>query len=154
MTCHVKHSLASSVNCYLKQCWKKKCSTQVSLQTYYLKYAIMWNKETTDCSCSPFLLSFKFLFPEIQSNIICKRPGLCTSVNNFDREQVVSWESCNVIGSGRRAVFSYLLTTGIVTNYAKCRVKLRIERAKFQNMTKTKNKRWQKHYFSSFSFNY
>ena len=36
-------------------------------------------------------------------------------------------------------MFSYLLTTGIVTNYAKRRVKLRIERAKFQNMTKTKN---------------
>ena len=35
----------------------------------------------------------------------------------------------------------YLLTTGMVTNYAiKRRVKLRIERAKFQNMTKTKAK--------------
>ena len=31
-----------------------------------------------------------------------------------------------------RAVFSYLLTTVLVTNYAKRRVKLRIERAKFQ----------------------
>ena len=31
-----------------------------------------------------------------------------------------------------RAVFSYLLTTVMVTNYAKRRVKLRIERAKFQ----------------------
>ena len=31
-----------------------------------------------------------------------------------------------------RAVFSYLLTTFMVTNYAKRRVKLRIERAKFQ----------------------
>ena len=31
-----------------------------------------------------------------------------------------------------RAVFSYLLTTVMVTNYAKHRVKLRIERAKFQ----------------------
>ena len=30
------------------------------------------------------------------------------------------------------AVFSYLLTTVMVTNYAKRRVKLRIERAKFQ----------------------
>ena len=30
------------------------------------------------------------------------------------------------------AVFSYLLTTGMVTNYAKRKVKLRIERAKFQ----------------------
>ena len=34
-------------------------------------------------------------------------------------------------------VFSYLPTTGMVTNHAKRRVKLRIERAKFQNMTKT-----------------
>ena len=36
-----------------------------------------------------------------------------------------------------------ILTTGIVTNYAKRRVKLRIERAKFQNKytkTKTKNR--------------
>ena len=31
-----------------------------------------------------------------------------------------------------RAVFSYRLTMVLVTNYAKCRVKLRIERAKFQ----------------------
>ena len=31
-----------------------------------------------------------------------------------------------------RAVFSFLLTTVKVTNYAKCRVKLRIERVKFQ----------------------
>jgi len=31
-----------------------------------------------------------------------------------------------------RAVFPYLLTTVMVTNCAKCRVKLRIERAKFQ----------------------
>ena len=31
-----------------------------------------------------------------------------------------------------RGVFSYLLTTVMVTNYAKRRVKLRIERAKFQ----------------------
>ena len=31
-----------------------------------------------------------------------------------------------------RAVFSYLLTTVMVTNYAKHRVKLQIERAKFQ----------------------
>ena len=31
-----------------------------------------------------------------------------------------------------RAVFSYLLTTVMVTNYAKRGVKLRIERAKFQ----------------------
>ena len=30
-----------------------------------------------------------------------------------------------------RAVFSYLLTTVMVTNYAKRRVKLQIERAKF-----------------------
>ena len=47
-----------------------------------------------------------------------------------------------------RAVFSYLLTTGMVTNYAKHSVKLRIERAKFQNMTKTKTETetetWQK----------
>ena len=35
-----------------------------------------------------------------------------------------------------RAVFSYLLTTVMVTNYAKRRVKLQIERAKFQ--------KWQK----------
>ena len=32
----------------------------------------------------------------------------------------------------KRAVFSYLLTTVMVTSYAKRRVKLRIERAKFQ----------------------
>ena len=70
---------------------EKKCSTQVSLQTYYLKYAIMWNKETTHCSCSSFLLSFKILCPEIQSNIICKRPGLCTSVNNFIYLFLWSW---------------------------------------------------------------
>ena len=44
-----------------------------------------------------------------------------------------------------KAVFSYLLTMGMVTNYAKCRVKLQIERAKFQNMTKTKTKTKQKH---------
>ena len=31
-----------------------------------------------------------------------------------------------------RAVFSYLLTTVMVTNYAKRKVKLRIERARFQ----------------------
>ena len=45
-----------------------------------------------------------------------------------------------------RSEFSYLLTTGMVTNYAKRRVKLRIERANFQNMTKkqTKSKHWQK----------
>ena len=42
-----------------------------------------------------------------------------------------------------RAEFSYLLTTGMVTNYAKRRMKLQIERANFQNMTK-KNKQKQK----------
>ena len=45
-----------------------------------------------------------------------------------------------------KAVFSYLLTMGMVTNYAKRRVKLQIERAKFQNMTKTKTKTKQKHW--------
>ena len=54
-----------------------------------------------------------------------------------------------------RAVFSYPLTTGMVTNYAKRRVKSQIERAKFQNMnktkTKTKQKHRQKHDFFSFS---
>ena len=41
-----------------------------------------------------------------------------------------------------------ILTTGIVTNYAKRRVKLRIERAKFQNKytkMKTKIETKQKH---------
>ena len=69
----------------------------------------------------------------------CVRLWITSFIYFFDREQVVSWEYCNRIRSGRRAVFSYLLTMGIVTNYAKRRVKLRIERAKFLNMTKTKN---------------
>ena len=69
------HFSYSSVNCYLKQCWKKN---------FYPSFiAVMWSKDTTCCSCSSFLLSFKFLFPDIQSNIFWQRPGLCTSVNNF-----------------------------------------------------------------------
>ena len=160
VTCHVKHTLASTVICYLKKCWKKKCSTQVSLQKYYLKHAIMWSKETTRYSCSSFLLSFKILFPEIQSNIIWKRSWLCTSVNNFIYLFLWSWAGgiLKILQSywfRERAVFSFLLTAGMVTNYAKLSAELRIERAKFQNMTKTKMKqkqnRWQKHYFSSFS---
>ena len=60
-----------------------------------------------------------------------------------------------------RAVFSYLLTTGMVTDNTNHRVKLRIERSKFQNMkkkkkkktkakTKTLTKKHDKHHFSSF----
>lgn len=88
------------------------------------------------------LLNFYFLKYSPTSSVKdqgCVRLWITSFIYFFDREQVVSWESCNVIGSGRRALFSYLLTTGIVTNYAKRRVKLRIERAKFLNMTKTKN---------------
>ena len=69
----------------------------------------------------------------------------------FDREWAVSLESCNLIGSGSGQHFPISWPRGMVTNHTKHRVKLRIERAKFQNMTKTKNKRWQKHDFSSFS---
>jgi len=57
------------------------------------------------------------------------------------------------------AVLFYLLTMVMVTNYANHSVKLRIERATFQNMTNTKTKtkqkldknKRQKHDFSSFS---
>ena len=78
-------------------------------------------------------------------------------INFFDRERAVSWESCNMIGS-RSGQYSpifwprswyihtyihklylssdfsvaYIATWYMVTNYAKHRVKLQIERAKFQ----------------------
>ena len=77
------HFSYSSVNCYLKQCWKKN---------FYPSFiAVMWSKDTTCCSCSSFLLSFKILFPDIQSNIFWQRPGLCTSVNNFIYFFLWSW---------------------------------------------------------------
>ena len=94
------------------------------------------------------LLNFYFLKYSPTSSVKdqgCVRLWITSFIYFFDHEQAVSWESCNLIGSGRRAVFSYLLTTGMVTNYTKRRVKLQLERAKFQNMTKTKKqKHWQK----------
>ena len=49
----------------------------------------------------------------------------------FDRERRYP-ENPAIWLARERAVFSYLLTMVMVTNYMKCRVKLRIERAKFQ----------------------
>jgi len=60
----------------------------------------------------------------------------------------------------QQAVFSYLLTTVMVTKYAKCRVNFRIERAKSQNMTKTKRKQkqnkkhWQKQMTKTWLFQF
>ena len=116
VTCQVKHTLASSVNCYLKQCWEKNFYPSFIAKILPKKYAIMWNKETTRCSCSSFLLSFKFLFPEIQSNIKgkdqgCVRQWITSFIFFFDHEQAVSWESCNLIGSGSWQYF--ILFTGL-----------------------------------------
>ena len=59
------------------------------------------------------------------------------SVNKYIYLFLWSWEGgiLRILQSDwfrERAVFSYLLTTVMVTNYAKRRVNLRIERAKFQ----------------------
>ena len=57
---------------------------------------------------------------------LCLTSKLPRIIYFFDRERAVSWESCILIGSGSGQYFPYVLTTVMVTNYAKRRVKLRL----------------------------
>ena len=52
--------------------------------------------------------------------------SISTFIYFFDRERAVSWESCNLIGSGSGQYFPISWPTVMVTNYAKRRVKLRL----------------------------